>query len=157
MQNPQTLHTYQNKRTTSAEMPRGFDLTNGPNQKTFGKKGNAQQVQKCQGASTLQMVRTKKPSAKKQTHNKCRNAKGLRPYKWSEPKNLRQKSNLKESKDGCQKGGRRFSEPSASIIRQSYESTPRKGGGRRFSKNKICAHCLLWQQLVNRRTRPAKH
>ena len=97
------------------------------------------------------MVRTKKPSAKKQTHNKCKNAKGLRPYKWSEPKKkLSQKSNLKESKDGCQKGGRRFSEPSASIIRQSYESTPRKGGGRRFSKNKICAHCLLWQQLVTR-------
>src|SRR6185437_14269706 len=80
------------KRTISAETPRGFDLTNGPNQKTFGKKANAQQVQKRQGASTLQMVRTKKPSAKKQTHNKCRNAKGLRPYKWSEPKNLRQKS-----------------------------------------------------------------
>ena len=31
-----------NKRTISAEMPRGFDLTSGPNQKTFGKKTNAQ-------------------------------------------------------------------------------------------------------------------
>ena len=56
---------YLSKRTISAETPRGFDLTNGPNQKL---------------------------SAKKQTHNKCRNAKGLRPYKWYEPKNLRQKS-----------------------------------------------------------------
>jgi hypothetical protein len=48
-------------------------------------------VQKRKGASTLQMVRTKKPSAKRQTHNKCKNAKGLRPYKWFEQKNLRQK------------------------------------------------------------------
>ena len=87
MQNPQTLHTYQNKRTTSAKSPRGFDLSKGPNQKTFGT--NAQQVQKRQGASTFQKVRTKKPSA--QMHNKCKNAKGLRPFKRSEPKNLRHK------------------------------------------------------------------
>ena len=33
---------YLSKRTISAEMPRGFDLTSGPNQKTFGKKANAQ-------------------------------------------------------------------------------------------------------------------
>src|SRR6185503_17455767 len=44
---------------------------------------------KCQGASTFQKVRTKKPSA--QMHNKCKNAKGLRPFKRSEPKNLRHK------------------------------------------------------------------
>ena len=141
-------------------------------------------MQKRQGASTLQAVRTKKPSAKKQTHNKCRNAKGLRPYKWYEPKNLRQKSKCtisaktpmgfdltngtnqktygkkatrKNRKTDARKGGDVFSEPSASIIRQSHETTPRKERGRHFFKNKICAHCLLWQQLVNRRTRPAKH
>ena len=33
---------YLSKRTISAETPRGFDLTNGSNQKTFGKKANAQ-------------------------------------------------------------------------------------------------------------------
>jgi len=33
---------YLSKRTISAETPRGFDLTNGPNQKTFCKKANAQ-------------------------------------------------------------------------------------------------------------------
>jgi len=38
MQNPQTLHTYQRKRTISAKTPRGFDLSKGPNKKTFGKK-----------------------------------------------------------------------------------------------------------------------
>jgi hypothetical protein len=46
-------------------------------------------VQKRQGASTLQKVRTKKPSA--QAHNKRKNAKGLRPFKRSKPKNLRHK------------------------------------------------------------------
>ena len=33
---------YLSKRTISAKTPRGFDLTNGPNQKTFDKKENAQ-------------------------------------------------------------------------------------------------------------------
>ena len=33
---------YLSKRTISAKTPRVFDLTNGPNQKTFGKKTNAQ-------------------------------------------------------------------------------------------------------------------
>src|SRR6185312_11859557 len=70
------------KRTISAKTPRGFDLSKGPNQKTFST--SAQQAQKRQGASTFQKVRTKKHSA--QTH-KCKNSKGLRPFKRSEPKN----------------------------------------------------------------------
>src|SRR6185312_5049046 len=107
MQSPQTFHTYQNKYTTSAKTPRGFDLSKGPNQKTFGtnaqqvqktprgfdpSKGpnqntfgtNAKQVQKRHWASTFQKIRTKTPSA--QAHNKCKNATGLRPFKASEPK-----------------------------------------------------------------------
>ena len=123
-------------------------------------------MQKRQGASTFQKVRTKKPSA--QTHNKCKNAKGLRPFKRSETKNLRHKcKNAKglrpfkryEPKTNDKKDtisakrrptgrlgkierwmperGETFflSEPSASIIRLSYEATPRKEGGRRFSQN----------------------
>ena len=46
------------KRTTSAKTPRGFDLSKGPNQKTFGT--STQQVQKRKGASTFLSVRTKK-------------------------------------------------------------------------------------------------
>ena len=89
-------------------------------------------MQKRQGASTLQMVRTKKPKAKKQ---------------------------LERIERRMPERGETFflSEPSASIIRLSYEATPRKEGGRRFSKNKICAHRLLGLQLVNRRKWPAKH
>ena len=47
-------------------------------------------------------------------HNKCKtNAKGLRPFKRTKPK-----LTSEESKDGCQKGGDVFpSEPSAPIIR----------------------------------------
>src|SRR6185369_11816592 len=85
-------------------------------QKVRTKKPSAQTHNKCkkrQGASTFQKVRTKKPSA--QTHNKskkrqgastiqkvrtqksptqahkCKNAKGLRPFKRSEPQHLRHK------------------------------------------------------------------
>ena len=124
MQNPQTLYTYQNakglrpykwsepknlrqkksKRTISAETPRTFDLTNGTNQKTFGKK---QTQNKCKNAGTpnLQVVQTKK--------------------------NLRQKSNSKESKDGCQKGGRRFFFPNPrhpSFDNPMRQRRARKGG-----------------------------
>src|SRR6185437_4107628 len=55
--------------------------------KTFAT--NAQQLQKRQGASTFQKVRTKKSSA--QAQNKRKNTKGLRPFKRSQPKNLRHK------------------------------------------------------------------
>ena len=83
-------------------------------------------------ASTLQMVRTKNPKAKKQ----------LERFERRMP----------------ERGMTFFlSEPSPSIIRLSYEATPRKEGGRCFSKNKICAHRLLGLQLVNRRKWPAKH
>ena len=83
-------------------------------------------------ASTLQMVRTKKHKAKKQ---------------------------LERIERRMPERGETFflSEPSASIIRLSYEATPRKKGGRRFSKNKICAHRLLRLQLVNWRKLLAKH
>ena len=46
------------KHTTSAKTPRGFDLSKGPNQKTFGT--STQQVQKHEGDSTFQSIRTKK-------------------------------------------------------------------------------------------------
>jgi len=105
-------------------------------------------VQKRQGASTFQMVHNQKPSA--QEHNKRKKAKGFRPYKWSEPKKPSAKKRLESIERRMPERAETFflSEPSASIIRQTSEATPRKKGGRRFSKNKICAHCLLWQQLV---------
>ena len=121
MQNLQTLHTYLNKQ------PRGFDLLIGPNQKTFGtQRHNKCLLNKRQGASTFQKVRTKKTSAPKGTtsanqmprgfdlskgpnqktfgtkrHNKCKpNAKGLRPFKRPEPKNLRHKRYNKSKTKG---------------------------------------------------------
>jgi len=86
------------KHTTSAETPRGFDLTNGPNQKTFGKK---QTHNKCKnvGTSTLQVVQ-KKPTAKKQ---------------------------LEKIERRMPERGETFflSEPSASFIQQTNETKPR--------------------------------
>ena len=130
------------------------------------------------------MVRTKKPSAKKQTHNKCKNAKGLRPYKWSElknlrqkskctisaktqglrpykwsePKNLRQKSNSKESKDGCQKGGRRFFFPNPR--HPSFDKPMRQRrtckGGYVFPRTKIARIASYGSNLLPERITTTK-
>ena len=83
MQNPQTLHTYQNER-------QGASTFQKVRTKNLQHK-KAQQVQtKHQGAPTFQKVRTKKPSAQK-AHKYKTNAKGLRPFKRSKSKNLRHK------------------------------------------------------------------
>ena len=84
-------------------MPKGFDLSKGPSQKNLRQKTH-KKCKKRQGASTFQKVRTKKPSAKNGNNHK--NAKGLRPFKGSEAKITKE-----ASKDGCQKGGRRFFHP----------------------------------------------
>ena len=100
------------KRTTSAKTPRGFDLSKGPNQKNLRQKTqnkckpNAKGLRPFQGPNqktfgkkcTISAKRTprgfdlsKGPNQKnlrKKRHNKCKpNAKGLRPFKRSEPKN----------------------------------------------------------------------
>jgi len=52
-------------------------------------------------------------------------------------KKLSQKSNLKESKDGCQKGGRRFSEPSASSFDNPMSQRRAREGGDVFPRTKF--------------------
>ena len=87
-------------------------------------------MEKRQGVSTLQMVRTKKPSAKKQTLNKCKNA-GAKTLRVVRIKKPTAKSDSKESKDGCQKGGRRFFFPNPrhpSFDNPMRQRRARKGG-----------------------------
>ena len=111
---------------------------------------NAQQVQKRQGASTFQKVRTKKPSAK--THNKYKNAKGFWPYKWFETKNLRQKKRLESIERRMpERGETFFSFRTLGILHSTNQrDNAAQVRGETFFKEQICAHCLLWQQLVTR-------
>jgi len=117
-QKARTKKTFSTKGTISAKRTlRGFDLSKDPNKKPSAQK--AQKVQNHrQGASTFQKARTKKtfgtngtksakpspkgfdlskgPNQKRIRHNKyITNAKGLRPVKRSEPKNLRHKGHNK--------------------------------------------------------------
>jgi hypothetical protein len=62
----------------SNQTPSGFDLSKGPNQKTFGtQRHNKCLLNKRQGASTFQKVRTKKPSAPKGTTSANQTPRGL--------------------------------------------------------------------------------
>ena len=145
MRNPQTLHTYQNKRTTSAK-----------------------------------------------------NAKGLRPFKRSEPKHLRHKhttsakmrQGFDQSKHPNQKGhikckakanrmprknrkmdarkgeGTFFSTrtfgthhsiyPKQKELRPSRTTARKKGGRCFFTKNKVSAHCLVGKQILYRNKHSSK-
>ena len=117
--------TFGTKVTKSAKrMPRGFDLSKGPNQKTFGTKGTKSEKRAPRGFDLSKRSEPKKLRHKR--NKKCKTkAKGPRPFKRSEPK-----ITSEESKDGCLKGGRRFqSEPSATIIqstRSKKNKTPRR-------------------------------
>ena len=88
MQNPQTLHTYQNKRTTSAKNAKGLR----PFKRSEPKNLRHKHKTSAKNAKGLRPFKRSKPkNLLAQTQNKCKNAKGLRPFKRSEPRYLRHK------------------------------------------------------------------
>jgi len=115
------------KGTTSAkQMPRGFELLKGPNQK---------------------------PSAL--THNKCK-TKNLRPSAPSAKESKTNKPRKNRKTDARKGGEVFLSEPSASIIRQPPETTARKKGGRHFfKKTKFARVASTMKKITFRRPPPS--
>ena len=120
---------------------RGFDLTKGPNQKTFGT--STQQVQKREGASTFQRIRTKKGtiSAKQRPTGYLRKIKKWMPERGGDVFSTRTF------------GTHHSIYPKQKELSSSRTTTRKKGGRRFFTKNKVSAHCLVGKQIIYQNTK----
>ena len=148
-------------------MPRGFDLSKGPNQKTFGTKGTISAKQNPRGFD-LSKGPNQKTFGTKSTISAKQKSRGFDLIKRSEPKNLRHKrtTSAKQMPKGFERIERRMPEMGETFFypnprHPSFDNPPRqqraRKGGRHFSKKQNLWHCLDNEKITFRRPPPSNN